>query len=125
MNWEFLLPYFNEKEEIKKDAALLFIFSTVIFLLLILLRQRFLVFPDSLNYATVAREVSRGNGFTTKQIRPLSLFFDNNYQNHPTLVRPPLYPLLVAISQKIFGYVGFASIFVNLLAFSAIPPSIY
>jgi len=121
-----LIPSNTAKKDILKiDLALLFTFSIVLFSSFVLLKHQFFSFPDSMNYAAIAREIGRGNGFTTKQIRPLSLFFDGSYQDHPTLVRPPLYPLLVAISQKIFGPVGFASLAVNILAFSAIPPSIY
>lgn len=115
----------SKEDDLFSDILLLFALSLILFSSVVFLKQQLFSYPDSMNYASIAREISRGNGFTTKQIRPLSLFFDNNYNNHPTLVRPPLYPLLVAVSQKIFGYVEFASLAVNILAFSAIPPSIY
>lgn len=107
------------------DIALLFILSILLISLLVIFKRQFFSYPDAMNYASVARELTRGNGFVTTQIRPLSLFFDDRFQNHPTLVRPPLYPLLVAVSQEIFGYIEFASFIVNILIFSAIPPSVY
>jgi 4-amino-4-deoxy-L-arabinose transferase-like glycosyltransferase len=107
------------------DILLLFTISIVFISSIIILKKQFFAYPDSINYAAIAREVNRGNWFTTKQLRPLGLFFDGDFHNHPTLVRPPLYPLLVAVSQEIFGYTESASFAVNILAFSSIPPSLY
>lgn len=90
-----------------------------------LLKFELLPYPDAMNYAAIAREINQGNGFTTKQIRPLSLFFEDRFHNHPSLDRPPLYPLLIAMSQRVLGPSGEASLAVNALAYSLIAPSIY
>ncbi len=114
-----------EEDRNIRDIVVLFTLSILFISIIILIKKQFFGYPDSMNYAAIAREVSRGNWFTTKQIRPLGLFFDSDFHNHQTMLRPPLYPLLVAVSQKIFGYTEFASFAVNILAFSAIPPSVY
>lgn len=59
--------------------------------------------PDQRNYAEIARHLYNGDGFVTSCINPLSLTFHSSIINHPTFVRPPLYPLLVYVSFHIFG----------------------
>ncbi len=59
---------------------------------------------EAIELAQLARNLARGEGFTTYVIRPLSLWHlkthgpDKNPRlvNHPDLVNPPLYPLVLA-----------------------------
>jgi|GEM_PF-845387 len=61
-----------------------------------------LVHIDAIDYAQIARNFSRGEGLTTKFIRPISLRFANRYQNHPELTSPPLYPVYLSSVMKLF-----------------------
>jgi hypothetical protein len=59
---------------------------------------------EAIDMAQLARNISRGQGFTTSSIRPLSLWHlrtyradhDPKFENHPDLYNPPLYPLMLA-----------------------------
>lgn len=59
---------------------------------------------EAMDMAQLARNIARGQGFTTYLIRPLSLWHLKTYSeshephlmNHPDLVNPPLYPLVLA-----------------------------
>ena len=59
---------------------------------------------EAMDMAQLARNISRGDGFTTYVIRPLSLWQMKNYganheqkfAHHPDLYNPPLYPLALA-----------------------------
>ncbi len=65
-----------------------------------------LVNINALDMAQISRNVARGDGFTTKFIRPLTLAVNENtttIAKHPDLVTPPLHPLLTAGLFKVFG----------------------
>jgi 4-amino-4-deoxy-L-arabinose transferase-like glycosyltransferase len=59
---------------------------------------------EAMDMAQLARNIARGQGFTTYVIRPLSLWQLENHaddhqprlMNHPDLYNPPLYPLALA-----------------------------
>jgi 4-amino-4-deoxy-L-arabinose transferase-like glycosyltransferase len=59
---------------------------------------------EAMDMAQLARNLARGEGFTTSMIRPLSLWHLKTYgpghdprlMNHPDLYNPPLYPLVLA-----------------------------
>jgi len=63
---------------------------------------------EAMDMAQLARNIARGQGFTTYVIRPLSLWQLENHardhqprlMNHPDLYNPPLYPLLLAALFK-------------------------
>lgn len=57
----------------------------------------------SLDIAQVARNMSRGEGFTTKIIRPISLTVSKKIQRHPELTLAPLQPTVMAGFFKVFG----------------------
>jgi len=61
-----------------------------------------LVEIDAIDYAQIARNISKGEGITTKFLRPISLRFFPKYKNHPDLTNPPLYPLYLSRVIKIF-----------------------
>jgi 4-amino-4-deoxy-L-arabinose transferase-like glycosyltransferase len=64
---------------------------------------------ESMDMAQLARNVSRGQNYTTYFIRPLSLWqlkthrgdHDQRLMNHPDLYNPPLYPLVLASLFKL------------------------
>jgi hypothetical protein len=76
---------------------------------------RFLEVPAAIDAAQVARNVARGEGFTTKFIRPLGIHLLEQQATqgtpgsdparlrspHPDLVHPPVYPLLLAGAMKL------------------------
>ena len=59
---------------------------------------------EAIDMAQLARNIARGQGFTTSVIRPVSLWHlrtyrpdhDQKFENHPDLYNPPLYPLMLA-----------------------------
>jgi 4-amino-4-deoxy-L-arabinose transferase-like glycosyltransferase len=55
-----------------------------------------LVGGDEMEYADVARRIARGDGFTTSLIYPAELDYGVS-RDHPSLVRAPLWPLVMAI----------------------------
>lgn len=64
---------------------------------------------ESMDAAQLARNISEGQGFTTQNIRPLSMHLvarykergDPQIENHPDLANPPLYPALLALYMKV------------------------
>jgi 4-amino-4-deoxy-L-arabinose transferase-like glycosyltransferase len=74
---------------------------------------------ESMEMAQLARNIARGEGYTTSVIRPLGIWALEQHgwvkndprltQRHPDLYNPPLYPLALAglfklLPQKIFKY---------------------
>jgi 4-amino-4-deoxy-L-arabinose transferase-like glycosyltransferase len=74
---------------------------------------------ESMDMAQLARNLARGEGYTTSLIRPLGIWQLEQHgwikndprliQRHPDLYNPPLYPLVLAglfklLPQKIFQY---------------------
>ncbi len=59
---------------------------------------------EAMDMAQLARNIARGEGFTTSVIRPVSLWHlqnrrpdhDPHFDHHPDLYNPPLYPLVLA-----------------------------
>jgi hypothetical protein len=81
---------------------------------------RHLTAPEGMDAAQVARNLSRGEGYTTRFIRPLSVALVERHemgrgrltndfarlrgQPHPDLANPPLYPLLLAGAMKLLPF---------------------
>lgn len=65
--------------------------------------------PDAMEYADVARNIAEGKGITTNSIWTFCLA---TYQKlpFPSLMRPPLYPLLTAAVFKVTGVTEFAAV---------------
>lgn len=67
---------------------------------------------ESMDAAQVARNLSRGEGFSTKCIRPVSISLAQEVRGevpvikdkHPDLANPPLYPLLLAGVMKLLPF---------------------
>ncbi len=80
----------------------------VAFLYLVFQATQFddLVDLRALDMAQVARNVARGEGFTTKFVRPLSLAVNEHtksIEHHPELTMAPLQPFIIAQFFKVFG----------------------
>jgi hypothetical protein len=80
-----------------------------------------LPYNDAMDYASMARNISLGRGFTSRYLTPLSLM--HHGEPYPNLWRGPLWPLFLAGCFKLFGaadpVVAAASGFFYL---AAIPP---
>jgi 4-amino-4-deoxy-L-arabinose transferase-like glycosyltransferase len=59
--------------------------------------------PAAMEYAQLARNLARGEGFTTNVVRPLSLARVTNISHHPDLYHAPLHPLWTAAFMKLGG----------------------
>src|SRR5688572_27368269 len=67
---------------------------------------------EAMDAAQLARNISRGQGFTTQNIRPLSVallearagreYPDALRKPHPDLANAPLYPVILAGLMKVF-----------------------
>ena len=68
-----------------------------------------LVLNDAMDYAGIARNVARGQGFISQYITPLGLAHYGVPQ--PDMWRAPLWPLALAGFQKILGFTDEASAF--------------
>jgi len=66
-----------------------------------------LVLNDAMDYAGIARNVARGQGFISQYITPLALAHHGVPQ--PDMWRAPLWPLALAAFQKVFGFIDEAS----------------
>jgi 4-amino-4-deoxy-L-arabinose transferase-like glycosyltransferase len=60
---------------------------------------------DESEYADVGRHLARGEGFTTGIVYPAELDFGVG-PNHPSLVRPPFWPLALGAAFAVFGPAG-------------------
>jgi hypothetical protein len=84
-----------------------------------LFEYRHVTTPEGMDAAQVARSLSRGEGFTTRFVRPLSVALVERQQmkradrtsdfamlrgDHPDLANPPLYPLLLAGAMKLLPF---------------------
>lgn len=59
--------------------------------------------PRAMDEAQLARNLSRGEGFTTKLIRPLSLAKVPKLDRHPDLVNAPAYPYYLSLVFRVLG----------------------
>jgi 4-amino-4-deoxy-L-arabinose transferase-like glycosyltransferase len=59
--------------------------------------------PRAMDQAQVARNLSRGEGFSTKLIRPLSLARVPQLSRHPDLANAPLHPLVMSLLFRALG----------------------
>lgn len=69
--------------------------------------------PEAMEAAQLARNLARGEGFTTQVVRPLTIQLVEDRlgvearlgrQPHPDLVNPPLYPLVLAAWMKLVPF---------------------
>jgi hypothetical protein len=72
-------------------------------LVLVVLAAKFqgLQSPVAMDQAQVARNLARGEGFSTRLIRPLSLVFHTRLQRHPDLYNAPAYPFVLSLAYRL------------------------
>ncbi|GBF35365.1 membrane protein [Desulfocucumis palustris] len=66
-----------------------------------------LTLNDAMDYAGIARNVAEGEGFISQYLTPLSMAHQGVPQ--PDMWRAPLWPLALALFQKVFGFIDEAS----------------
>jgi hypothetical protein len=99
--------------------AVVFFGFLALALLYNLFEYRNLANPEAMDAAQLARNVARGEGFTTQFVRPLSLRLVEQHQmargiltndfglinaGHPDLANPPLYPLVLAGAMRVLPF---------------------
>ena len=57
--------------------------------------------PDGFEYADIARRLARGDGFTTGVVFPAQIRY--GIEDHPSLTRPPLWPVSIAAAFALVG----------------------
>lgn len=83
---------------------LLWVFAVLtVFFLFFAVRFNGLSEIDSLDYAQIARHLSRGDGFTTSFIRPCALPVNPSIVHQPEFTSPPLYIIILAVMFKLFS----------------------
>lgn len=78
---------------------------------------RGLIYNDAQDYASIARNVALGKGFISQYLTPLGLAHFGVPQ--PDIWRAPLWPLLLAAFQRVFGFIDEASALAGGFCFSA------
>jgi len=99
--------------------ALTVLVAIALSLLYTAIKFRGLEYREAMDMAQLARNIARGEGFTTYLIRPLSLWqlkehsptHDPQIANHPDIYNPPLYPLTLAGLFKLIPEKKATSIF--------------
>ncbi|HWI55390.1 MAG TPA: glycosyltransferase family 39 protein [Desulfobacteria bacterium] len=82
-----------------------------------------LAYNDSMDYASIARNVADGEGFVSSYITPLGLAHKG--VPHPDLWRAPLWPAAIALFIKIFGAIDQAVAFASGFFYLAAVPLIF
>jgi len=103
---EFLVESSNKLDDHAKLAGkiLLWVVATIaIFFVFFAVRFNGLAEIDAMDHAQVARNVARGQGFTTQLIRPQSLLSAPAITHHPELTSPPLHIIVLSAMFKLFG----------------------
>ena len=95
------LPRLNARE--LGVGALIVVAALLIYLAYHNARSGQIVDPAAMDYAQLARNIARGEGFTTSIIRPISLARVQNISHHPDLYHAPLHPLWMALFLKAGG----------------------
>lgn len=79
---------------------------------------------DSMDYASIARNVSRGQGFISSYITPLGLASKEGLP-HPDLWRAPAWPVAIALFIKMFGAIDQAAALASGFFYLAALPLIF
>jgi len=64
---------------------------------------RALHMPEAMEAAQLARHISRGEGYTTSLLRPLTLHAERPVTAQPETLHAPLYPLVLAVAFNLFA----------------------
>ena len=95
------------KAENTKDLLVLFVVGVIVWLAYFGVNFIGLVAPDALYYASIARNLVRGDGYHANVISPILLSYLGTNAFVP-LVNPPLFPYLLALLFKIGGVSSWA-----------------
>lgn len=79
----------------------------------------------AMDQAQVARNLSRGEGFTTRFIRPLTLARMPQFEGHPDLVNAPLHPYIMSGLFRLLGPSTRVASWTSGLAFLLTIPLVY
>lgn len=113
------------QKEDTRYILILVVSAIVLYGTLFSLRFEGLWASDAFDYAQMARHIYNGDGFITSYIRPLSLAFNDSLENHPNLIKPPLFPLVVAASFYILGVNDTAVTLVSGFFYVMLVPLVY
>ncbi|MGM0491590.1 MAG: ArnT family glycosyltransferase [Armatimonadota bacterium] len=84
-------------------VGMLFAFIALIYLIFHVSRFERLSDVNAVDYAQIARNLKRGEGFTTDFIKPLGLTYEASIENHHDLSYPPLHVALTSIMMRALG----------------------
>ncbi len=76
-----------------------------------------LIYNDAMDYASIARNIALGEGLISQYLTPLGLAHHGVPQ--PDLWRAPLWPLVLACFQKVFGFIDEAAALAGGCCFAA------
>jgi len=76
-----------------------------------------LIYNDAMDYASIARNIALGKGLISQYLTPLGLAHHGVPQ--PDIWRAPLWPLVLACFQKVFGFIDEASALAGGCCFAA------
>jgi 4-amino-4-deoxy-L-arabinose transferase-like glycosyltransferase len=85
------------------QAAAVGLLAGIVFLAVYGIRFRELLDPSAMQQAQLGRELAEGRGYTTKVLTPLDLYFDRTVRGRVEVATPPLGPLVLALSFRLFG----------------------
>ncbi|GAB4346811.1 MAG: hypothetical protein Kow0099_28360 [Candidatus Abyssubacteria bacterium] len=80
---------------------------------------------DQAHISQLARNLSRGEGFTTKALVPVDLAIDPRIEDHPDCWRDPLFPLMVCAVYLVTGAREHGGVLVSGLFFVLLAPLSY
>lgn len=84
-------------------AGMLFAFIALVYLIYNVSRFDSLTDVNAMDYAQIARNLMRGEGFTSSFIKPLGLVYEASVENHPDLTYPPLHVGLTSVVMRALG----------------------
>ncbi|MGI5820086.1 MAG: ArnT family glycosyltransferase [Armatimonadota bacterium] len=84
-------------------VGLLFTFIAMVYLVFNVSRFDQLSDVNAIDYAQIARNLARGEGFTTSFIKPLGLTYETSVENHIDLTYPPLHIGMISMMMRALG----------------------
>ena len=84
-------------------VGILFAFIALMYLIFNVSRFENLADANAIDYAQIARHLSRGEGFTTSFIKPLGLVYETSVEHHPDLTYPPMHIALISAVMRVLG----------------------
>ncbi|MFW6437863.1 MAG: hypothetical protein ACOCZ7_02510, partial [Armatimonadota bacterium] len=84
-------------------VRMLFAFIALMYLIFHVSRFDTLTDVNAMDYAQIARNLKRGEGFTTSFIKPLGLTYEKSVENHYDLTYPPVH---IGLVSAVMGALG-------------------